>query len=335
MERRLDFPDWVKAFCIVLVILTHSDFMNDAMLDKSGLFYLLCVNKTVPVFMFMSGFVFALGAKKRSLAEEYKIKRLWGKILKLTLPTVVAYIVYVVIHFAAGENMSLYEIIRRFIAGDFGYGSYYFAIMVQFVLIAPCMYELIRKLGGWGVAIIGCTNLAYEVIWTIGNFGQGVYRILVLRYLLVIAIGMYIAYEKIKPWVVGVMAATGLVYILLPYFTDYEYTLFTVEPWNRSGMGAAFYVAALMYVLLYFFKNVHSKTFVGQTLARVGQASYHIMYTQMMYFVIRPAFDKLIFDLTTLPLWSQYVADIVVCISAGIVFCVLDKKVFGKFYKTK
>ncbi len=336
--KRLDFIDWVKAFCIVLVIITHSDFLNDAMLDKTGLFYLLCVNKAVPTFLFLSGFVFALGTEKRSLCDEYKPKRLFGKLLKLTVPTVIAYAAFVCLKFVSKQGMSIGEIVMRFIAGDFGSGSYYYAIMVQFVFLAPVIYYLIKRFGAWGLVLIGAANFLHDILWGALNLPVGIYRVLAARYLLVIAFGMYTAHlkeRKIHPLTVGTSFLLGLCYILYGYFTNYNYRVFTIEPWNRSGMMASFYVAAVMYVLLYFFKNARAKTFVGNITARVGVASYHIMYTQMLYFTVRPAFDTLVFDLTLLPLWSQFVVDIVVCIVTGIVFCVVDNTFFAKFYKTK
>ena len=338
MSKRYVLVDWLKAACVVFVIITHSDFLNDAMLDKNGLFYLLCVNKAVPVFMFLSGFVFALGARNVPLGENYCLSRIVPKLLRLTVPTVIYYIIFVAVMAFTEDKMSLYEIVKRFIAGDFGRGSYYYAVMVQFTLIAPLMYYLIKKYALWGVCATGAVNLLYEVIWTIGDFGDGIYRICALRYLLVIAFGMYLAIRegnRIKGVYITAMAAVGLTYILLPYFTGYEYKIFTVEPWNRSGMMSAFYVASVMYVLFYFFGKAKGEGVISRAVCKVGQASYHIMYTQMFYCVVRPAFDKLIFDMTLLPLWSQYVMDIVVCIVPGLVFCIVDGKILGKFYKTK
>lgn len=337
-KKRYVLIDWLKAICVVFVILTHSDFLNDAMLDKTGLFYLLCVNKAVPCFMFLSGFVFVLGAENATLSEQYGRSRLTARLLRLLVPTVVYYVIYVCVTAVSGRMMSLPEIVKSFVMGDFGSGSYYFAIMVQFTLVAPIVYEIIKRYSHWGVVAVGAANLIYEISCTIGNFSDDVYRICSLRYLLVIAFGMYLATrrgEKIRPLYIALMALTGLCYILLPYFTDYEYKIFTIEPWNRSGMMAAFYVMAVMYVLFYFFGDVKGDGALGRAWAKVGKASYHIMYTQMMYFYIRPAFDQRVFDMTQLPLWSQYTADIVVCILSGLVFCVADNKFLGKFYKTK
>ena len=337
-KERYALIDWLKAFCVVLVIITHSDFLNDAMLDKSGLFYLLCVNKAVPCFMFLSGYVFSMGAKAMALNEQYSLKRIFPGLMRLTVPTLIYYAIYVAVLHLSGNPMSLSEILFKFFAGDFGKGSYYFSIMVQFTLVAPLMHVIIKKYAHWGLVIIGAMNFAFEGSWTLFSLHEGLYRILVFRYLLIIAFGMFLSQRKgkmLRPVYIGAMALVGLTYILLPYFTSYEYKIFTIDPWNRSGMMSAFYVAAVLYVLFHFFSKARAKGFVGKAIAKVGQASYHIMYTQMLYFIVRPAIDTRILKITTLPLWSQYAMDIVVSVLLGLVFCVADAKSFRNFYKTK
>ncbi len=337
-KERYALIDWLKALCVVFVIITHSDFLNDAMLDKSGLFYLLCVNKAVPCFMFLSGYVFSMGAKSMPLIKQYSLSRIFPRLMRLAVPTVIYYVIYVAALYLSGNPMSIGEIVFKFFAGDFGKGSYYFAIMVQFTLIAPLMHVIIKKYAHWGVLLIGAVNLAFEGSWTLFNLHEGLYRILVFRYFLIIAFGMFLSQRKgksIRPVYIGIMALAGLTYILLPYFTNYEYKIFTIDPWNKSGMMSAFYVAAVMYVLFHFFSKSKVKGFIGKAIAKVGQASYHIMYTQMLYFIVRPAIDTRILNITTLPLWSQYAMDIVVSVLLGLVFCVADAKIFRKFYKTK
>ncbi len=303
-SSRLALIDYLKAICVVLVIITHSDFLNDNMLDKSGLFYLLVVNKAVPVFMFLSGYVFSLSAKVLPMREMYDFKRLKGKILRLFIPAVIAFFAFSVIECAQSGKIDGLMLAKRFFAGDFGRGSYYFPVMVEFTFTAPLTWYIIRKYAARGVVLIGGINLLYEVMYPLTNLSTELYRILVLRYLLLIAFGMYMAEYKnrIKMSHAIMMGIVGLFYILLPYAVDYEYKIFTIDPWNKSGMMSAFYVVFLMYVIFQLFGKATIKNIFGETAALIGRASYHIMYTQMMYFVVRPAIDKHIIDITLLPL---------------------------------
>lgn len=336
-KKRLVLVDYLKALCVVFVIITHGDFSNDAMLDKNGLWYLLAVNKAVPVFMFLSGYVFSLGAKK-SLHEQYNIKRLTGKFLRLFVPTLIAFIGFVGLKALSADGITIGEIIRRIVTSDFGRGSYYFPIMVQFILLAPLMHHVIDRFREKGVVLIGAVNLLYEAVWTFLSPPAGLFRILFLRYLLVSAFGMYMAQRRpgrIKWSTSAIFGVIGLIYILLPYFTDYKYKIFTVSPWNKSGMMTAFYVVCVMSVVFFLWEKAEEKGVISRTVAYIGQASYHIMYTQMLYFVVRPAFDKAVFDITTLPLFVQFIVDIVVSVVSGMVFCMLDNKFLGKFYRIK
>lgn len=333
-KKRIFLIDFLKAICVIFVIITHSDFLNDAMLDKTGLFYLLAVNKAVPVFMFLTGYVYVLSNSNKSADEQFD--RLFYRFMRFTIPALVAYLLFVAIWAISEGGLNLSLVIERFFISDYGRGSYYYPLMVQFLFLAPLMFGLIKKYGKKGVLYIGLANLIYELFCTFVGINISLYRILVFRYLLIIAFGMYMAHtrrKKHKIWVFIAMLFVGLVYILLPYFTSYEYKLFTISPWNKSGMMSAFYVAAVMFLLFKLFGKFEGRDFISSFISKIGQASYHIMYTQMIYFVVRPAFDELLFDITTLPIASQYVVDIVVCVLSGLVFCAVDNKFFGKFYR--
>ncbi len=330
MKKRLVSIDYLKAICVILVILTHGSNINTAMLDKTGLFYLLVVNKCVPVFMFLSGYVYTLG-KEKFLRQEYSLRVLIPKALRLTIPMLTAFIIYVALNVASGRE---FDVLKSFFLSDFGPGSYYYPVMIQFVLFVPAMYLLVKKLGAWGVGVIGILNFGYEIISVVSEIDISYYRIIFLRYLLIVAFGLYFGINRDKKlnWVlISAMATVGLMYILAPYF-GYRYILFTIDPWNRSNMMSAFYVAAVIGVIMKLFGKAEEDGALSKIVSKVGQASYHIMYTQMIYFVCRPGFDK-VFDLKTLPLFVQYFVDIVVPVTAGIVFCISDNKIFGKFYK--
>ena len=336
-KNRYALVDYLKAVCVFFVIITHSDFLNEAIMDKGGLFYLLMVNKAVPVFMFLSGFVYSLGAKG-GLKNQYRAKTITRKLLRLTIPTIVTILLFVVLNFFKTGSTTVGEMVYRIAIFNFGQGSYYYPVMVQFVLLAPVMWHLVHKYKEKGVMLIGVINLFYEILWTLLSPSYDIFRILVFRYLFVIAIGMYAGINKDckHNWKnVGLSAVVGLVYILLPYFTEYEYKIFTVDPWNKSGMMSGFYVASVMAVCFALWGKVKTKGKISNAISMVGKASYHIMYTQMIYFVVRPAFDTLIFDITALPLILQIIIDIVVSVVTGVVFCVLDDKFFGKLYREK
>ena len=55
------------------------------------------------------------------------------------------------------------------------------------------------------------------------------------------------------------------------------------------------------------------------------------MYVQMMYYLIRPAFDKAIFNVASIGPFCELFVNILFCISIGIVLYFFDQKyVTGK-----
>lgn len=336
-KKRVWVIDLIKALCIVLVILTHSANINPAMLDKTGLFYYFAVNKCVPAFLFISGYVMAMGSR-RTLKSQYKIGTLMPKLLRFLIPMLTTFSVFALLGCFSGTLKGANEIVSRLLLFDFGPGSYYAAIMLQFVFLAPLMLRLIDKWNVKGVVIIGALNVLYELLSSFYNLDIAYYRIIMIRYFLVIALGMYFGLNRRKKpnwlWVV-VMFLVGLLYVMITATDGYTYKIFTISPWNRSNFLAGLYVAAILYTVIRVFKKIDGNSFIGRAVSKVGQSTYHIMYTQMLYFVVRPAFDRLVFDMTQLPLWSQYAMDIVVSVLLGLVFCVADDKIFRKFYKTK
>ncbi|MBQ8541791.1 MAG: acyltransferase family protein [Clostridia bacterium] len=336
-KKRVWVIDLIKALCIVLVILTHSANINPAMLDKTGLFYYFAVNKCVPAFLFISGFVSAMGSR-RTLKSQYKISTLAPKLLRFLIPMLTAFSIFALLGIVSGTLKGAREAISRLLLFDFGPGSYYAAIMLQFVLLAPLMLRLVDKWNVKGVVIIGAVNVLYELLASFYGMDIAIYRIIMIRYFLVIALGMYFGLNRRKKpnWLcVAVLFVVGFLYIALTATDGYTYKIFTISPWNRSNFLAGLYVAAILYTVIRVFRKSGGNSFIGRAVSKVGQSTYHIMYTQMLYFVVRPAFDKLVFDMTTLPLWSQYAMDIVVSVLLGLVFCVADAKIFRKFYKTK
>ena len=55
IKKRIDFLDYLKAICVIMVIITHYDWA-----DKDSPFFTMLINMAVPVFMIISGYNFAM-----------------------------------------------------------------------------------------------------------------------------------------------------------------------------------------------------------------------------------------------------------------------------------
>lgn len=336
--ERLDIIDYLKALAVLFVIMDHASIVNGTLLDRSGPLFLLFINKAVPIFMLLSGFTLAMSAKNHTLRELYDPKRLWRKFLRITIPTVITYALFLILKFAAGKGLSLSEAANCFLLGRVGYGAYYYAVMVQFILIAPVLMHIIRKYESYGVIVAGLCNLFYEICCSCYNLDKRIYRILVFRYIFIIALGIYmheIRGRKIGGKTLAEMLAVGAIYVLLPNWWGYEYRVFTYSPWNKSGMMSAFYVFPIIYIVMCAFSDARADKVCKRAAALAGKASYHIMYTQLMYFNVRSFVDTNLIDLKRLPAAAEYAVDILVPVLLGIAFYYVDNLIFGSFYTGK
>ena len=60
-KQRIEFLDYLKAVCVIMVIITHYGWE-----DKTSPFFTMLINMAVPVFMIVSGYNFAMSNRKKA-----------------------------------------------------------------------------------------------------------------------------------------------------------------------------------------------------------------------------------------------------------------------------
>lgn len=244
---------------------------------------------------------------------------------------VVAFGLYQIYNWITGNPQSLFEAFKALALGEYGQGAYYYNLMLEFVFIGPVIYCVIQRLDVNGVILIGLVNLIYEILCSAYGLHTALYRVIIFRYLLAFALGMFYGKNierKIPPEALIKMIVIGVLYILLPNVWGYSYKIFTYSPWGSTSMLSVLYVFPIVYILLDVFNDYKSRTCIGRLAERVGRASYHIMYVQMIYYVVRPTFDRVIFNLSELG-YVELIINILLPTVAGIVYermtsCVLS-----------
>ena len=334
MKNRIVIIDWMKAICAIFVIMAHSLHTNLA--DQTNIFFLLSIENPVPVFMILSGLTFTLKYNEYTLSCMFDLKDIIKKILRFTIPMLFAYFAYL-IYLGFQGKLSLYNAIKTLVICDFGKGAYYYALMIEFIFIAPFIFVVIRKMQGKGVFVIAGINLVFEILCRLVSLRISVYRVLIFRYLTMIGCGMYAFYllknkDGLKfKWIDKILILTsfsiGVFYKLLPRF-GYTYHLFISKLWGRTSMISALYVFPLVMYVLFRCEGCRyiSKFNFAWGVGMVGQASYHIMYAQMVYFVYRPVFDKYIFDVKKVGMPIEIIINLIVCLFFGVCFFLIDKK---------
>lgn len=144
-QERLHNLDVYKGICILFIILTHFNWNESQRLRMGFPFW---VDMAVPIFMVISGYVYALLDNGLALKEQYSIRRISSKWLRFIVPFFVVYLLEILVHILLRDKITASYLVYGFISGGEGPGSYYTPVMVQFILIIPLIIKVIEKLGG-------------------------------------------------------------------------------------------------------------------------------------------------------------------------------------------
>ena len=144
--KRNHIVDILKGICIICVVITHFEWQYDYRLIPVFPFF---IDMAVPVFMIISGYVYTISFEKRgisAISQAYQIDYLIDKLLRYTMPFIIIYVLELLAFYRIDVTYSKREIIWNFFTGGFGYGSYYYPIMIQFIFVFPIVYFIVK---GW------------------------------------------------------------------------------------------------------------------------------------------------------------------------------------------
>lgn len=279
--KRNNFLDVLKGVCILLVILTHFEWT-----EAQELKYLLpyWMSPTVPVFMIISGYVYTQSYQRKEISsfeQAYNPKGLVDKLIRYTVPMLFVYALVIFLKiYIFEQEMGIKDIILQFTKGGYGPGCYYFPFMIQFVLLFPLIYLIIKNWDFKGLIFCGVANIIYEVIKLSFDLSYTAYRLLLFRYIFAIALGCFFSMGKfkIKKWMGVLSFIVGAGYLYIMCYTDYEPVIFNW--WYKTSIFAVLYIAPIAYLL------IKKCTFNFKPLALLGKASYNIFFTQMVIFYI-------------------------------------------------
>ena len=261
------FITFMKGYAILCVLLAHAIPNPDA----TG--YAIWGGMQVPLFLIIQTF--------HSFKRKPKLNL--GKILKRAiLPLLLS------IACRHGDICNQFKI--SVISGGVGPGSYYFWIYLQFSILLPLLYPLLSKLKRSHLLILflliseGC-----EVLSSFISFPEPIYRLLCLRYLFLIYLGIeWVQRGIVMNWKTLLLSllSIGLIF----YFTYSDPSLepfFFKTSWRYHRWICYFYVAYLMVWLLFVaFNVIKNVKWLNDFVELLGKASYEIYVFQMLVFVL-------------------------------------------------
>ncbi len=322
--NRNHFIDILKGICIIFVIVTHFSWTAD---EKLKYYFPFWINMAVPLFMIISGYVYAFSYKKHNIkctSDAYELKGILSKMVRYTVPFAIAfaieigYMVYA--HKMPADEDLILRLIKDFMVGGYGPGSYYFPLMIQFIFIYPIIYFIVTKYEFKGVLLIGLLNALFELMQCAYCLNYTCYRLLIFRYILLIAVGCCTAQGKVKQHklVLLISFVIGLIFIYNYNYLEYEPKI--VTHWTKTSFVACLYIIPLAVLMLSYLGNVRFAP-----LEYIGKASYNIFLTQMVWYHFGFRWlEKVISDRLTV-----LAVDIAICVVVGIIFYYLEKPITG------
>ncbi|SDA66462.1 Fucose 4-O-acetylase [Lachnospiraceae bacterium G11] len=320
--------DIIKALCIIFVITTHFTWQDS---ERLTFLFPFWIDMAVPFFMLVSGYSYALSYKRRkidSLEKAYCCSGLLDRALNYIIPFTLFYLIEITIFFATGEKkFTIRELISCcfvFLKGGYGPGSFYFPLLIQLIFLFPMIFMLINKYQLMGLIQCGVVNLIYELTQRVYDMNSEYYRLIVLRYVLLIACGCYLAVYDVKVLDLKLIISfiVGGAFIFGVNYTSYNPQI--IRYWTGTSFLSTFYVGPIACFLL-------SKAVVKKEtfLAKIGEASYYIYLAQMTWYISGSSLIRAL----NLNRMVELAVNLIVCLGAGITFYLLFSKHISKISK--
>lgn len=296
--------DVMKGISIILVILCHSGVYYTYGKEIGSPFW---IEMAVPIFILINGYTSILSSQKRS---PYSLKNMLRKVNRLIWTYGGGYAVYILLILFKGNTMTISEIVLNFFTGKKTVGGYYFCIMLQLIVLFPIfhyIYKKSKKKFLFGTILI---SVLFEVIIYYLQ-SDAVYEFYVLcsiRYWFIFAVGMCfkeILNKNIKSnywlWI------CGIAYLIVSKYLDYP--IFYIAYWRHSAYPIVLYIVP---ILKFASSRMGEGTKIETKIAYVGKASWHIMVTQMIWFVV-------VWNRFTSP-FIETMVSLVICICVGLMY---------------
>lgn len=331
MKKRYHNIDFIKGICILIVIIEHSSWPDSIWLK--GLFP-FWDRIAVPCFMVISGFVNAKSIEGLTIKEAYEKTRIARKLKRFLVPYSFAFIIEIFAYwlFSRGfmsklisnleisdisAKLTISNVIKSFLTGGFGPGSYYTAVIFQFIFIFPLLFFFIKKHKFKGLVFSFFFCFLTELWQYYYSIPNSVYRILIFRHLLAICYGIYLSLGLFRnnKLLNCLSLISGFVYIFLHSYLRITPFFF------RANWADVNFVACLFFMPI-IEKLINNTELKNKKIESIGIASYHVYLTQMVYFNFAKK-DFLIRIIKSQYLWC--ICNLLICVLVGLAFYQFDR----------
>lgn len=216
-----------------------------------------------------------------------------------------------------------YNYVALFLQGGLGPGSYYYPIMLQFIFLFPIIFFIVKKYRFKGLLICLTMNATYELLHWAYGMNEGCYRLIGLRYIFVIAFGVFLHYKEgcdevsMKQYKTFLVLAfiIGACFIYLTCYTTYQPKI--IIHWTRvSFMGSMYFLPIMDWLL--------SKCcWKCKPIEVLGQASFNIFLSQMVFYWIGAPI--IYANIASRKL--QLLVCVIICVAVGVAFYFVEQPI--------
>lgn len=281
-NRRINI-DVLKGLGILSVILLHT-YNGEFLLKVGAPFHIW---QAVPVFIILQGFNQANSYLRRDFKqlEDFKDKKyMLRKFKRLIFPFLIFFIIQTAfLWFDTPDYFMEQNHLFRLLTGGRGPGSYFIPLTIQAQIILPVIYLAVQKNVKGMLIGSGIVTTILEVMSAIFNINEDFYRILIIRFIFALALGVALAFWKNKKFrqpIIYFLFAISVIYIYGVMYFDWHFIM--EHFWHSQHLPGFFYPLALIIILLRI--PMSENHLVLRLLSKMGRASYHIFFVQILYF---------------------------------------------------
>lgn len=177
--------------------------------------------------------------------------------------------------------------------GGKGPGAYYFWVYLQIVFLLSFLWKYITCLSKKQLLfVLIAVSVGCEIMFSIINLPEYVYRLLATRYLFLVFLSYYIWIREgvmlsNKTIVLSVLSIAATLFFSISNY-DLEPIFFNTG-WKTHRWICYYYVASLMvYVLWMIYNQIKKINWINKLCLTIGKCSYEIFLMQMAIFVFIP-----------------------------------------------
>lgn len=320
--KRNAILDIIKGICLITVVATHYLWSDD---ERLMYLFPIWIDMAIPFCMLISGYLYAKSLQKKSIScvtQAYSLANsgIVERLIRYSVPFLIAFSVEVTAFevFHLREFPSALTLLREFICGGYGGGSYYYPLLVQLVFLFPLIYFCIYRHKEKGLIVCCILNVVYELLQWAYCLGEGTYRLLIFRYILLISFGCYFGLGgKLRTSTALLMFSIGFLSAIFNAYVGI--TPFFITYWRTTSFLTAMYTVPIFFV-------VHKLDVHFKPLELIGKASYNIFLVQMVFYRFASHF---IYELVP-NRFIQFAICMLSCLTGGIVFYYVETPITNR-----